>query len=210
MCIRDRCRTDADCGPSTISGQVVCYTGSDAQGDYYWDWDATETYLSGVTDHHLRDECEWYGYPSPYPYHSPGPYPYHSPYPDYSPYPYPSPSPHHSPGPWDGSMPDNAVLCPGNEPDAYCDCSGDCTGFADSFCACEEAAACCAEHSDFDEDFRGVCAEGVPEMICKGKRCRTDADCGPSTNSGQVVCYCLLYTSPSPRDLSTSRMPSSA
>ena len=25
-----------------------------------------------------------------------------------------------------------------------------------------------------------------------------------------VVCPCLLYTSPSPRDLSTSRMPSSA
>ena len=41
----------------------------------------------------------------------------------------------------------------------------------------------------FDEDFHGVCAEGVPEMICKGKRCRTDADCGPSTISGQVVCY---------------------
>ena len=45
-------------------------------------------------------------------------------------------------------------------------------------------------HCDpFDEDFHGVCAEGVPEMICKGKRCRTDADCGPSTISGQVVCY---------------------
>jgi len=27
---------------------------------------------------------------------------------------------------------------------------------------------------------------------------------------GTTVCYCLLYTSPSPRDLSTSRMPSSA
>ena len=26
----------------------------------------------------------------------------------------------------------------------------------------------------------------------------------------QIVGYCLLYTSPSPRDLSTSRMPSSA
>ena len=26
----------------------------------------------------------------------------------------------------------------------------------------------------------------------------------------QVICGCLLYTSPSPRDLSTSRMPSSA
>ena len=29
-------------------------------------------------------------------------------------------------------------------------------------------------------------------------------------NEGDVSFYCLLYTSPSPRDLSTSRMPSSA
>ena len=27
---------------------------------------------------------------------------------------------------------------------------------------------------------------------------------------GETVVFCLLYTSPSPRDLSTSRMPSSA
>ena len=32
---------------------------------------------------------------------------------------------------------------------------------------------------------------------------------GPS-GSGKTTCFCLLYTSPSPRDLSTSRMPSSA
>ena len=31
-----------------------------------------------------------------------------------------------------------------------------------------------------------------------------------STAVGRVINYCLLYTSPSPRDLSTSRMPSSA
>ena len=36
-CKGKRCRTDADCGPSTISGQVVCYTGSDDQAGYYWD-----------------------------------------------------------------------------------------------------------------------------------------------------------------------------
>ena len=38
--------------------------------------------------------------------------------------------------------------------------------------------------------------------------CRTVmiANIAPGSNS----CYCLLYTSPSPRDLSTSRMPSSA
>ena len=28
--------------------------------------------------------------------------------------------------------------------------------------------------------------------------------------AGAMTCLCLLYTSPSPRDLSTSRMPSSA
>ena len=31
----------------------------------------------------------------------------------------------------------------------------------------------------------------------------------PSQKQGQIA-FCLLYTSPSPRDLSTSRMPSSA
>ena len=30
------------------------------------------------------------------------------------------------------------------------------------------------------------------------------------TGVGKAFCSCLLYTSPSPRDLSTSRMPSSA
>ena len=34
---------------------------------------------------------------------------------------------------------------------------------------------------------------------------------GPTTQEGQrLTQICLLYTSPSPRDLSTSRMPSSA
>ena len=32
----------------------------------------------------------------------------------------------------------------------------------------------------------------------------------PYTKEGNIPLYCLLYTSPSPRDLSTSRMPSSA
>ena len=36
-----------------------------------------------------------------------------------------------------------------------------------------------------------------------------DVDIG-SDKTIEVVCGCLLYTSPSPRDLSTSRMPSSA
>ena len=33
---------------------------------------------------------------------------------------------------------------------------------------------------------------------------------GPESENGGVASTCLLYTSPSPRDLSTSRMPSSA
>ena len=37
-----------------------------------------------------------------------------------------------------------------------------------------------------------------------------DKDKIKKLNSVQMPIYCLLYTSPSPRDLSTSRMPSSA
>ena len=33
---------------------------------------------------------------------------------------------------------------------------------------------------------------------------------GPSCTDSAMLTFCLLYTSPSPRDLSTSRMPSSA
>ena len=40
-------------------------------------------------------------------------------------------------------------------------------------------------------------------------RADLDAGTGPFSFSAQYRC-CLLYTSPSPRDLSTSRMPSSA
>ena len=46
--------TDADCGPSTISGQVVCYTGSDDQAGYYWDY-PTDVYQLSL----LPEEC-WY------------------------------------------------------------------------------------------------------------------------------------------------------
>ena len=37
-----------------------------------------------------------------------------------------------------------------------------------------------------------------------------DSDADPTTLQSDVTNICLLYTSPSPRDLSTSRMPSSA
>ena len=38
---------------------------------------------------------------------------------------------------------DDVVLCPGQPPENYCDCGGDCTGNP-GFCACGEAEACCA------------------------------------------------------------------
>ena len=45
-------------------------------------------------------------------------------------------------------------------------------------------------------------------MSAFGFRCTAYA--GPETGVRDKASYCLLYTSPSPRDLSTSRMPSSA
>ena len=39
---------------------------------------------------------------------------------------------------------------------------------------------------------------------------RVDANCGWAPGEAAALSTCLLYTSPSPRDLSTSRMPSSA
>ena len=38
----------------------------------------------------------------------------------------------------------------------------------------------------------------------------TFTNCGATGRNGPTEAHCLLYTSPSPRDLSTSRMPSSA
>ena len=50
-------------------------------------------------------------------------------------------------------------------------------------------------------DVRAPAAGTVVDVLVKE---------GDSVTVGQGVCTCLLYTSPSPRDLSTSRMPSSA
>lgn len=35
------------------------------------------------------------------------------------------------------------VTCPGEEPQNFCDCNSDCVNFPDTYCACEEAQACC-------------------------------------------------------------------
>ena len=45
--------------------------------------------------------------------------------------------------------------------------------------------------------------------ILRGHKLRLTRD-GVVLHTGELISFCLLYTSPSPRDLSTSRMPSSA
>ena len=73
------------------------------------------------------------------------------------------------------------------------------------------------------EDFSSINASGKIAMkldnndkIVGVKICKDDQDIILSTKFGKCIRFearklsCLLYTSPSPRDLSTSRMPSSA
>ena len=52
-------------------------------------------------------------------------------------------------------------------------------------------------------------ADGSVELFQPGANSNIDPD-DPAIANAVEVCGCLLYTSPSPRDLSTSRMPSSA
>ena len=62
--------------------------------------------------------------------------------------------------------------------------------------------------------------EKIPEIVCFEKQedwgglwnysWRTGSDQYGDAIPNSMYRYCLLYTSPSPRDLSTSRMPSSA
>ena len=54
---------------------------------------------------------------------------------------------------------------------------------------------------------------GISMMDCKSALTETDGDIEKAIEvlrKKSVLKACLLYTSPSPRDLSTSRMPSSA
>ena len=58
-----------------------------------------------------------------------------------------------------------------------------------------------------------IYAEEVEEIIIKAdwrEAPITDGDTSTFVLSDNEIKACLLYTSPSPRDLSTSRMPSSA
>ena len=78
-------------------------------------------------------------------------------------------------------------LCGCGVPDT--DSDGDGTPDCDDLCP-----------QDREKTEPGACGCGLPD---------TDTD-GDGTPDCDDLCPCLLYTSPSPRDLSTSRMPSSA
>ena len=57
-------------------------------------------------------------------------------------------------------------------------------------------------YTDLPEDIVDIIERDVSETF--------DEQMGDSKLHGDALNNCLLYTSPSPRDLSTSRMPSSA
>ena len=61
-------------------------------------------------------------------------------------------------------------------------------------------------NDDCNDAYDGDITEA---MICAGHLGIGGKDACTGDSGGPLVC-CLLYTSPSPRDLSTSRMPSSA
>ena len=81
---------------------------------------------------------------------------------------------------------------------------------SDSVPGCTDASAC-NFNADATEDD-GSCSYAEENYDCDGN-CTADVDCaGDCGGSAEVdECgVCLLYTSPSPRDRSLSRMPSSA
>ena len=81
------------------------------------------------------------------------------------------------------------------------------------------AATSAAENDhDHDHDHRGPSTKHAPyghasaQYVCNGRELLTRYSKTETVLSydGVEINICLLYTSPSPRDLSTSRMPSSA
>ena len=99
---------------------------------------------------------------------------------------------------------DNAKNDDANDNDDVANDNEDDMDDADS---CDEIVAClCADYDDSEEDpilgprKRPREADDSPDLFSKSPR---------PQDSGSLQ-SCLLYTSPSPRDLSTSRMPSSA
>lgn len=49
---------------------------------------------------------------------------------------------------------DDAVTCPGNSPEEYCDCGGDCYNEPD-WCSCTEAVSCCSDSDGGDDNGDG-------------------------------------------------------
>ena len=88
--------------------------------------------------------------------------------------------------------------------DAAVEITGTGGGFKDRFCLAETAINN-ASRTIKDEEL-ALCAENGVENILELK---VGID-GMTVMTSQDNDACLLYTSPSPRDLSTSRMPSSA
>ena len=56
----------------------------------------------------------------------------------------------------------------------------------------------------------GFMTPGIENLAVDGCKVSYETDGGLYSHAIQRIYICLLYTSPSPRDLSTSRMPSSA
>ena len=69
---------------------------------------------------------------------------------------------------------------------------------------CEELA--CLPYDVMNSEEAAQMAAGKPRSLLHVTRAEIDCPAGTDIHSET----CLLYTSPSPRDLSTSRMPSSA
>ena len=89
--------------------------------------------------------------------------------------------------------------------DALGVCDGDCTADADADGICDDVDDCVGTI-----DACGVCNGPGAIYDCGCDPIPAgDCDCDGNQADALGVC-CLLYTSPSPRDLSTSRMPSSA
>ena len=74
-----------------------------------------------------------------------------------------------------------------------------------------------SEKLDSISDHRSshnIIAENAPELLEEMQlaigKMLVEVTCAPIESFTHSALICLLYTSPSPRDLSTSRMPSSA
>ena len=70
-------------------------------------------------------------------------------------------------------LPENAVLCPTQPRDNYCDCAVDCTGQPE-WCSCDEAQNCCEEFLR-EEEWEESCEEPDEDGrfctgICVGSR----------------------------------------